>query len=222
MKRTIEDRVSEALDRLPPGVELLAAAKTRSPDEIGRALGAGVRHVGMNYVQEAASAIDALGRVAAEWHMIGHLQRNKAADAVRLFDRIQSVDSLRLARRIDREATRAGRRMPVLVEINSAEEPQKSGILPKDILAFLEAAGSLPGLQVEGLMTMGPLVESPEDIRPYFRLTKALFDEAASRAIDGVSMRTLSMGMSDSWLVAIEEGATMVRLGTALFGPRAN
>ena len=218
---TIDTRIREMLDRLPEGVRLVAAAKTRSPEEIDRAIAAGIRIVGMNYVQEAATAIDALGRGAAEWHMIGHLQRNKVREAVRLFDMIQTVDSLRLARKIDAEASEAGISMPVLVEINSASEPQKSGVLPEEAIDFLRELGSLPALRVQGLMTMGPLVADPETIRPHFQLTKTLFDKAASAQIEGVEMRELSMGMSDSYAVAIDEGATMIRLGTTLFGPRS-
>jgi len=219
-RASIEERVRKTLDGMPDHVRLVAAAKTRSADEIGQALRSGVSIVGMNYVQETSSAIDAIGRSVAQWHMIGHLQRNKVREAVRLFDMIQTVDSLRLARKIDAEATALGLVMPVLIEINCASEPQKSGLLPEETLAFLREASTLSGLRIQGLMTMGPLVDDPESIRPHFRLTKSLFDDVSAADIAGIEMRELSMGMSDSYPVAIEEGATMVRLGTTLFGPR--
>jgi len=219
-RASIEERVRKTLDGMPDHVRLVAAAKTRSADEIGQALRSGVSIVGMNYVQETSSAIDAIGRSVAQWHMIGHLQRNKVREAMRLFDMIQTVDSLRLARKIDAEATALGLVMPVLIEINCASEPQKSGLLPEETLAFLREASTLSGLRIQGLMTMGPLVDDPESIRPHFRLTKSLFDDVSAADIAGIEMRELSMGMSDSYPVAIEEGATMVRLGTTLFGPR--
>jgi len=217
----IEMRVKRTLTEIPDTVALVAAAKTRTPEEIDQALRAGVRIVGMNYVQEAASAVDSLGRSATQWHMIGHLQRNKVRESIHLFDCIQTVDSLRLARKIDAEASAAGIVMPVLIEVNSASEAQKAGVAPEETLDFLRELSALNALRVDGLMTMGPLVENPEAIRPYFRLTKALFDEARTTRIEGIDLRVLSMGMSDSYRVAIEEGATMVRLGTTLFGPRS-
>jgi len=218
---SIEARVQETLHELPSHVKLVAAAKTRSAEEIAEALRAGIGIVGMNYVQEATAAVDALGRSAARWHMIGHLQRNKVRDALRLFDMIQTVDSLRLARKVDVEASALGLVMPILIEINCAAEARKSGVLPEEALAFLREASSLSNVHIEGLMTMGPMVDDPESLRPYFRATKDLFDDASAAAIERVEMRELSMGMSDSYRVAIEEGATMVRLGTTLFGPRS-
>lgn len=220
MTTPITDRVRDTLATLPDHVRLVAAAKTRSPDEIRAALAGGVRIIGMNYVKEAAAAIDQLGRETAEWHMIGHLQRNKVREAIRLCDLIQTVDSMRLAERIDTEARNCGLVMPVLVEVNSAQEPQKAGVAPDDVIPILREMAGLRAIRVEGLMTMGPLTPDAEAIRPYFRLTKALFDEAVNLAIEGVRMATLSMGMSDSYAVAIEEGSTMVRMGTILFGPR--
>jgi len=218
---TTEDRVRAILETLPPHVQLVAAAKTRSPEEIRAAIDAGIRIVGQNYVQEAQRAIDAVGRDTVSWHMIGHLQRNKVRDAVQLFDLIQSVDSLRLARRIDAEAAKAGRTQPILIEINSAREPGKGGVLPKEAEDLAAEVAGLASIRLDGLMTMGPLTADPEAVRPFFRETKGLFDRLASRPGFSERMRILSMGMSDSYAVAIEEGATMVRLGTALFGPRA-
>ena len=175
--------------------------------------------VGHNYVQEAEAMIAALGH-RAQWHMLGHLQRNKAGAAVGLFDMIQSLDSLRLARALDRRSAEAGRVMPVLVEVNSGREEAKTGVLPQDIDGFVEEASRLQHLKIQGLMTMGPLLEDPEGLRPYFRLTREAFHRLARKAPPGVEMRYLSMGMSDSYLVAVQEGANMVRLGTCIFGPR--
>ena len=170
---TIEDRVQAILATLPSHVELVAAAKTRSPEEIRAAVDAGIRVVGQNYVQEAQRAIDAVGRNAVSWHMIGHLQRNKVRDAVRLFDLIQSVDSLRLARRIDAEAAKAGCIQSILVEINSAREPGKSGVLPEEAEDLVAEVAGLASIRLDGLMTMGPLTADPEAVRPFFRETKA-------------------------------------------------
>jgi pyridoxal phosphate enzyme (YggS family) len=216
----IADRVRKVLAEIPPHVSVLAAAKTRSVDEIRAAIEGGIRLVGQNYVQEARRAIEALGRDAAEWHMIGHLQRNKAKAAVRLFDAIETVDSVRLAEAIDREAAKVGRVLPILIEVNSAREPQKSGVLPEEAADLVRAIAGLPSIRIEGLMTMGPLVDDPEEIRPFFAETKRLLDGIAGLRIPDVGMRVLSMGMSDSFGIAIEEGATLVRLGTVLFGPR--
>jgi len=216
----LTDRVERFLARMPPGVTVLAAVKGRSPDELRAAIAGGIRHVGQNYVQEAGRVIEAIGRGAAEWHLIGHLQRNKVRDALRLFDAVQTVDSLRLAEALDREALKLGRIVTVLIEVNSAREPQKAGVLPENLVELVRRVAALPSLCVHGLMTMGPQTRRPEHIRPHFAETKRLFDEIAALCIPGALMDTLSMGMSDSYDVAIEEGATMIRLGTILFGPR--
>jgi pyridoxal phosphate enzyme (YggS family) len=216
----IERRARRILTDLPSGVRLMAAAKTRSPEEIAAAIAGGVQIVGQNYVQEAERAIAALGRDAASWQMIGHLQRNKVKAAVRLFHAIQTVDSIRLAEKIDAECRKIGRVISVLVEVNSGREAQKAGLLPEDVADFVREISSMPSIRIEGLMTMGPLTDDPETLRPPFRLTKDLFDRLEKLAIPDTRMETLSMGMSDSYHVAIEEGANMVRIGTALFGPR--
>lgn len=216
----IAERAKRLLADVPPHVDILAAAKTRSVDEIRATIEVGIRLVGQNYVREAERAIEALGRDAARWHMIGHLQRNKAKTAVRLFDEIETVDSIRLAEAIDREAAKLGRVMPILIEVNSACEPQKAGVLPEEAEGLIRRVAGLSAIRIGGLMTMGPLAADPEGIRPYFAQTKRLFDRIAALRIPNVEMRTLSMGMSNSYRVAIEEGATRVRLGTVLFGPR--
>ena len=199
---------------------VVAAAKMRTPDEVRAVLAAGISIVGENYVQEAEAAQAAVSRAVAKWHLIGHLQRNKAKDAVRLFDLIQTVDSVRLAEAVDAASHALGRVTPILVEVNSAREPQKSGVLPEDATDFVRALEKLGAVRVVGLMTMGPLVADPESLRPAFRETKRLFDGLSRLALERTQMQILSMGMSDSYRVAIDEGATMVRVGTALFGPR--
>ncbi len=216
----IAANVRAVLAELPPGVELVAAAKTRTAAEVLEAVEAGVRVVGMNYVQEAAALLPEIGR-RVRWHLIGHLQTNKAKKAVELFDLVETVDSLDLGRELDKRAAAAGRSLDILVEVNSGREPQKAGIMPDDAEALVRALAALPRLRVLGLMTMGPFEGDPEDSRPYFKETRRVFESLKAAAVPGIEMRLLSMGMSHSWRVAVEEGATLVRLGTALFGPRA-
>jgi len=215
-------RMRTLLRSLPDGVQVVAAAKTRTPDEVLAAIEAGVSIVGHNYVQEAEAMAEALAykNVSATVHMIGHLQRNKAARAVHLFDMVQTVDSLRLAERLSRVCGDAGKTLAILVEVNSGREPNKAGVTPEATPGLIRALGKLPHLRVDGLMTMGPVVSRSEDLRPYFRETRRLFDTVEREQIPGVEMKVLSMGMSTSYAVALDEGATMIRLGTALFGPR--
>jgi len=215
----IKDNVKEILEELPKGVELVGAAKTRTPDEILEGIEAGIEIIGQNYVQEAERAFQAIGD-KARWHMIGHLQSNKAKKAVKIFDMIETVDSIKLARALDKACADIGKVMPVLIEINSGEETQKAGALPEDAPALIRDISGLKNLKVMGLMTMGPFTGDPEDARPYFQKTKKLFEEIKSMNIPGVEMVTLSMGMSNSYRVALEEGANMVRIGTKIFGER--
>jgi len=211
--------VKSILAELPPGVELVAAAKTRTAAEILEAVEAGVRVIGENYVQEAAAALPAVGR-RARWHLIGHLQTNKAKRAVEIFDLVETVDSAALGRELDKRAEAAGKTMEVLVEVNSGREPQKAGVMPDAVEALVRALAALPRLRVLGLMTMGPFEGDPEESRPYFRETRRVFDALRQAAVPDAEMRFLSMGMSHSWRVAVEEGANLVRIGTAIFGPR--
>jgi hypothetical protein len=215
----IAANVKSVLAGLPPGVELVAAAKTRTAAEILEAIEAGVRIIGENYVQEAAAVFPAIGS-RARWHLIGHLQSNKAKRAIEIFDVVETVDSLDLGRELDKRAAAAGRRLEVLIEVNSGREPQKAGVLPEGAEALARGLAALPRLEVRGLMTMGPFEGAAEDSRPSSRETRRVFEALKELAIPGVEMRRLSMGMSHSWRVAVEEGATLVRLGTALFGPR--
>jgi len=217
---SIADRTAHILETLPAGVLLVAAAKTRTPQEVEAAIRGGVTAVGHNYVQEAERMIAELGS-RAKWHLIGHLQRNKAKKAVALFDMIETLDSWRLAQAIDRHVADMGKIMPVLVEINSGKESSKTGILPQEVDDFVRKVSELPSIRVEGLMTMGPRFGDPEDARPYFRHTKAAFERLKKANIPNAQMRWLSMGMSNTFEIAIEEGANIVRIGTKLFGDRA-
>ncbi len=212
-------RVKQILNALPPEVTLVAAAKGRTVKEVEAALQAGVTHVGHNYVQEAKPMIQTLGD-RATWHMIGHLQRNKAKAAVSLFDMIESVDSLRLAEAIERHCERLGKTMPVLVEINSGRESTKTGVLPEEVDDLVSAMTDMKHVRVMGLMTMGPRFGDPQEARPYFIATREAFDRLSAMNLPNATMRYLSMGMTKSYRVAIEEGANLVRIGTKIFGPR--
>jgi pyridoxal phosphate enzyme (YggS family) len=216
---SIAANVKRFLEMLPPGVILVAAAKARTPEEVAAVLQAGVAHVGHNYVQEAERMIPAI-KGKARWHMIGHLQKNKVKKAVRLFDMIETLDSWSLAELINRRCAAIGKIMPVLVEINSGREASKTGVLPEEVDDLVRRVSDLQHIRVQGLMTMGPRFGNPEDARPYFQATKEAFDRLARANLPNIEMRYLSMGMSNSYQVAIEEGANMVRLGTVLFGER--
>jgi pyridoxal phosphate enzyme (YggS family) len=216
----IRENIGELLKELPRGVELAAAAKSRTPDEVLQAVEAGVKVIGENYVQEAEKARAAIGD-KAEWHMIGHLQRNKVKKAVALFDMIETVDSVELAREIDKRCAEMGRVMPVLVEVNSGREEQKAGALPEDAEQLVREISLLPNIRVMGLMTMGPRFGNPEDSRPYFVITRQLFQRIKALKLPNVEMKYLSMGMTNSYKVALEEGANLVRIGTKIFGERS-
>lgn len=213
----IRENVRKILAELPPGVLLVAAAKGRTPQEILEAIEAGVQIIGENYVQEAERAFAVIGR-RARWHMIGHLQRNKAKKALEIFDMIETLDSVRLAEELEKHCARMDRVMPVLIEINSGREPQKSGVFPEDAEALLREVSRFRHLKVLGLMTMGPRFGDPEEARPYFQETKKLFDQLKTLNIPNVEMRYLSMGMSNTYKIALEEGANIVRIGTKIFG----
>ena len=216
-----EVRIAEAVRRilgtLPAGVTLVAAAKGRAVEQVRAAIGAGVAHVGHNYLQDAEAMIPLIPE-GVTWHMIGHLQTNKAKKAVELFDMIETVDSWRLAQEIDRRCAAAGTTMPVLVEVNSGREANKTGVLPEDVDELVGQLSQLPYIRVQGLMTMGPRSGDPQDARPYFQATRTAFERLARAPMPNVEMRYLSMGMSNSYRVAIEEGANVVRIGTLLFG----
>lgn len=212
----IRENVERILKEIPAGVTLVAATKTRSVEEIKQAIDCGITDIGENYVQEAEKKFHIIGK-SVRWHLIGHLQKNKVKKALKIFDIIETVDSFELALEISKYAQSV---CPVLIEVNSAREEQKSGVFPEDVEALIEKVSGLPNIKIEGLMTMGPFVENPEDIRPYFKLTRQIFESCKKISLPNVEMKILSMGMSDTWRIAIEEGATCIRIGTAIFGPR--
>jgi pyridoxal phosphate enzyme (YggS family) len=215
----IKKNVSKILEELPEGVSLVGAAKTRTPQEILEAVEAGLEIIGENYVQEAERAFQVVGG-KVKWHMIGHLQSNKAKKAVRVFDMVETVDSIKLARAIDGACGKIDKVMLILMEINSGEESQKAGVMPEDAVSLARDMSELSHIKLMGLMTMGPFAGDPEDSRPYFQKTKKLFEEIKEMGLPGVEMKYLSMGMSNSYKVALEEGANVVRIGTRLFGER--
>jgi len=215
----IKKNVREILDELPDAVSLVGAAKTRSGEEILEAIDAGLDIVGENYIQEAERAFQIIGQ-KVKWHMIGHLQSNKAKKAVQIFDMIETVDSMKLARALDRACQNIGKVIQALVEINSGEEDQKAGVMPVDAISLVRQMAELKNIKIMGLMTMGPFGGDPEFARPYFQKTKEIYDEIKKINIPRVEMKYLSMGMSNSYRVAIEEGANLVRIGTRLFGQR--
>lgn len=215
----IKENVKKLLDELPPGVELVAAAKTRTPHEILEAIDAGVKIIGQNYVQEAHKAFQLIGN-KARWHFIGHLQKNKAKKAVEIFDMIETVDSFDLAAELDKRCQVKDKVMPILIEINSGREPQKYGVLPEHTEDLITQISSFGNIKIQGLMTMGPMYGDPEAARPFFQETRKIFEHIKGLDIPNADMRYLSMGMTNSYRLAIEEGANIVRIGTLIFGPR--
>jgi pyridoxal phosphate enzyme (YggS family) len=213
----IKESVTEIRNSLPPGVMLVAAAKTRSPEEIRAVINAGVNIIGYNYVQEAERMYQEIGKLV-QWHMIGHLQRNKVKKAVKLFDMIETIDSVQLAEEVNKRCASESKIMPVLVEVNSGKESNKTGVLPEEVDKLIMQISGLQNLRIQGLMTMGPRFGNPEDARPYFKATKSAFERLTKADIPNVEMRYLSMGMSNSYKIAIEEGANIIRVGTKLFG----
>lgn len=217
----INRRIDEACARAgrdPSTVQVLAVSKTQGPDAVAQVAALGVETFGENKVQEARAKIPLCpGRL--HWHLIGHLQSNKAREAVRLFEMIHSVDSLKLLQVLDRVAAEEGRRLDVCLEVNVSGERSKFGMAPESVLETLHAAQSLFNIKVVGLMTIPPVAEDPEEARPYFRALRELRDRMQDHT--GMSLPELSMGMSQDFDIAIEEGATWIRVGTLLFGPRA-
>jgi len=224
----IRERIAAAARRAgynPDDIALMAVTKTHPPEWIREAYAAGLRVFGENRVQEFAGKTCALGDLRdVHWHLIGHLQTNKATKAAELFGAIDSVDSLKLAEKLNSAAQTLGKVLDVLIEINIGGEEAKSGIDPvsRELEDILQAAPRLECLRIRGLMTVPPFTENPEGARPYFRKLRALRDQIASRKLPVIGMGVLSMGMSGDFEVAIEEGSTCVRVGTAIFGERSN
>jgi len=216
----IKQNTAKLLADLPDGVEVVAAAKTRTPEEIREAVQAGIKIIGENYVKEAREVYNLVG-TRVKWHFIGTSQKhNVRRKALEMFDMIESVDSLEIAREIDRKCAQIGKIMPILIEVNSGREPQKSGVFPEDVERLIKEISGLRNIKVMGLMTMGPRFGDPEDSRPYFVETRRIFEKIKGLKLPNIEMRYLSMGMTNSYKVAMEEGANIIRIGTKIFGER--
>ncbi|MEK6775373.1 MAG: YggS family pyridoxal phosphate-dependent enzyme [bacterium] len=205
--------------RDPDGITIVAVTKTVDAERIQEAVSAGISVLGENRVQDAREKIQKIDR-AVQWHMIGHLQTNKAREAAALFDMVHSVDSLRVAQALNVEAGKQGKKLPVLVQVNISEEESKSGVKAQEALNLVKSVAAMENLTVQGLMTMPPYAEDPEKSRWVFRSLREMRDRIAEMDIQGVCMTHLSMGMSHDFETAVEEGATLIRIGTAIFGER--
>jgi hypothetical protein len=206
--------------RSPEAVKLLGVTKTVSVARVREGVTAGVEVLGENYVQEAREKVEALADLPVSWHFIGHLQSNKARVAAELFDCIQSLDRESLAKELDRQANRLGRVLPVLIQVNVGDEESKSGVGPDRLMDLFHRVRQMDGLAVRGLMALPPYLDDPEEVRPYFRSLKGLLERLRGESSRPEDLVELSMGMSHDFEVAVEEGATLVRIGTALFGVR--
>jgi pyridoxal phosphate enzyme (YggS family) len=215
----ITRNVKNIIKEIPDNVILEIAAKTRSADEIKTAIDAGAKIIGENYLQESENVYKKLGKIVP-WHFIGHLQKNKINRVISIFDMIETVDSFKLAQEIDKRCKKNNKVMEVLIEVNSGREENKFGIIPENVITEIEKISKLVNIKIKGLMTMGPFSGNPEDARPYFKITKILFDEIKNINIHNVEMKYLSMGMTNSYKIAIEDGANIVRIGTLIFGER--
>ncbi|MEC9487980.1 MAG: YggS family pyridoxal phosphate-dependent enzyme [Halanaerobium sp.] len=221
----IKDRIAEAalrVNRNPDEVTVVAVSKTRALDEIIAARELGIRDFGENRVQELQEKAERLAEMDIDWHMIGHLQRNKVKYLARIADinLIHSLDSLRLARQMEKRGRMAGQNFNVLIQVNTAGDEDKFGLSPVELFSFIRRCREFPHLQIRGLMTIAPFVEDPEEVRPAFARLRNLKEQIAELDLPGVKMEHLSMGMTNDFPIAIEEGATIVRIGTGLFGPR--
>lgn len=219
----VKENVHELLDEIPNGVELVAATKGRKPEEIIKAIEAGVKIIGENYIREAKKAYKVVGK-RAQWHFIGISQIEKH-DLLRrknlvMFDMIETIDRLEIAAEIDERCALIDKVMPILIEVNSGKEPQKFGVLPQDAVGLVREISALSNLKIMGLMTMGPRFGNPENSRPYFVETRRLFEQIKELNLPNVEMKYLSMGMTNSYRIALEEGANMVRIGTKIFGEK--
>lgn len=220
----IQNRIAKAAvncGRSADDVKLVAVSKTKPAASVRQALEAGLTLFGENYIQEAREKVNDLAASPVHWHFIGHLQSNKAKYAVRLFDLIHSVDSEKLARELNKQAAKIGKVQPILLQVNISREASKTGAFREDAVDLATKMGTLENLSLQGLMTLPPFFDNPEKARPYFRELRRLRNHIRSLSIPGISMDELSMGMTGDFEAAIEEGATLVRIGTAIFGERA-
>jgi pyridoxal phosphate enzyme (YggS family) len=218
----IKERMAEAAirsGRTPGSVKLVGVTKTVDLDRIKEAVSAGLQILGENYVQEARDKIREL-KDRVSWHFVGRLQTNKAKYAVKLFDVIHTVDSFKLAQELNRRAQPLGRTIPIIIQVNLASEVSKGGVEPSECLSLIRYVSVLENLQIRGLMTMPPFFDQPERARPYFAQLREMSQKIAEAQVAGVEMNELSMGMSGDFEAAIEEGATLIRVGTAIFGER--
>jgi pyridoxal phosphate enzyme (YggS family) len=210
-----------AAGRPDDAIRLVAVSKTFPVEAIRQAIAAGVSDIGENYIQEARGKFEALQGSAVKWHFIGRLQSNKAKHAVRMFDLIHTLDSYKLALELDRCARRLHKIQPVLIQVNVAGETAKAGVAPEEALPLVRQAAALENIAVQGLMTLPPYFNSPERVRPFFAALRQLRDRIRQAQIAEVGMQELSMGMTGDFEAAVAEGATLVRIGTALFGERS-
>jgi len=215
------EKAAAAAGRKPASVRLVAVSKTVPADRVRDAIQNGITLLGENYIQEAREKIEALAEFPVAWHFIGHLQSNKAKYAVRLFDLIHSVDSIKLARELDRQAGKIDKIQDILIQVNTGKEASKSGVYVEEALTLVREAGQMSNIAIKGLMTLPPYFNAPDRVRPYFQALRELRDRIASESLPGIRMDELSMGMTGDFEAAIQEGATLVRIGTALFGERA-
>jgi PLP dependent protein len=219
----LRERIAAACSRAgrrPEDVRLVAVSKNVAPALIRRAYEAGLRDFGENRVQEAAAKRSELSDLTCVWHLIGHLQTNKAKTARELFHWVHSVDSARVAQKLHQAAVCSGDRLPVLIQVRSGDEPTKSGVPESELMRLVEEVSALDTLELRGLMTLPPYSEDPEQARPFFRRLRELAATARSAGVPNIDLQELSMGMSHDFETAIEEGASIVRVGTALFGAR--
>jgi pyridoxal phosphate enzyme (YggS family) len=222
----IRKRISLAcskVDRDPGAITIVAVSKGRTPEQIRQAVQAGLTDIGENKVQEALLKHRLLSTVNSElstikWHMVGHLQSNKVKEAVEIFDLIQSVDSLRLAEEIDKQAARIKKIQDILIEVKTSAEESKFGLKPEETIEVIKEVAKFKNISIKGLMTIAPIMDNPQDARPYFRMLRELKDRINSLSTVNRELLTLSMGMTDDFEVAIAEGSNMVRIGRAIFG----
>ncbi len=230
MNQTIRDNIQHIRQRIraaalesnrrPDEIRLVAVGKTQPVDAIKAAVAAGATIIGENYIQEARTVFDAVVDTTVEWHFIGRLQSNKAKYAVRMFDLIHTVDSVKLADELDKQAAKAGKIQNILVQVNISGEQTKSGVAPRQTVDLVRHIGTLANIRIKGFMTMPPYYDEPEKARPYFAALKELRDNIAGRNLTHGDLTELSMGMTGDFEAAIAEGATLVRIGTAIFGER--
>lgn len=220
---SVKERIKKAAaacNRPAESIRLVAVSKTIPVEVVREAIDAGVTDLGENYIQEAREKINSLITYPVNWHFIGHLQSNKAKYAVRMFDLIHSVDSLKLARELDNYAKKNDKVQPILIQVNVAREDSKSGVYVENTIQLLKDISKLKNIAVKGLMTMPPFFNAPEKVRPFFSALRELRDQIRALKIPGITLDDLSMGMTGDFEAAIQEGATMVRIGTAIFGDR--